>query len=195
MSKRDDKKQEILEKSFYVMYRKGFNGTGVKDLADAAGIPKGSLYNYFASKEEYAQEALYYYFNTMSKPLLALLETHERPPLLRIKDFYTALIKKYDDPEKFSLGCFIGNMTQELGGSHPKIRSITDSFHTALVEKMRLCLMEAQENGELTPQRDIDALSRFIISSWQGSVLTAKPRRDIKILKDFYRILEERLLT
>jgi TetR/AcrR family transcriptional repressor of nem operon len=33
----------------------GFNGCGVQDITAAAEIPKGSFYNYFASKEDFAQ--------------------------------------------------------------------------------------------------------------------------------------------
>ena len=40
------------------MRTQGYHGTGVKDIVDAAGVPKGSFYNYFDSKEAFAIAAL-----------------------------------------------------------------------------------------------------------------------------------------
>ena len=55
---REEKKQDILDKSADIMYLKGYNATGVQEIADAAGIPKGSFYNYFDNKEQFAIELM-----------------------------------------------------------------------------------------------------------------------------------------
>lgn len=44
--------EEILQIAVEVVWRKGFAGTKLSDIAEAAGIVKGSLYHYFDSKEE-----------------------------------------------------------------------------------------------------------------------------------------------
>lgn len=44
--------EEILRIAVGVVWRKGFAGTKLSDIAEAAGIVKGSLYHYFDSKEE-----------------------------------------------------------------------------------------------------------------------------------------------
>jgi TetR/AcrR family transcriptional regulator, cholesterol catabolism regulator len=44
--------EEILKIAVEVVWRKGFAGTKLSDIAEAAGIVKGSLYHYFDSKEE-----------------------------------------------------------------------------------------------------------------------------------------------
>jgi TetR/AcrR family transcriptional regulator, transcriptional repressor for nem operon len=45
------------------MHATGFNGTGVKEITDRAGVPKGSFYAYFPGKEEFAAEALTHYLS------------------------------------------------------------------------------------------------------------------------------------
>ena len=57
MNRRADKHEQILEAGLEVMFLNGYNGTGVKDIVEAAGIPKGSFYNYFESKEDFALQA------------------------------------------------------------------------------------------------------------------------------------------
>jgi TetR/AcrR family transcriptional repressor of nem operon len=67
-TKREIRKREILEQGLDVLYRNGYAATGVQELADASGIPKGSFYNYFESKEHFAVEAVGLY----SRRLLAV---------------------------------------------------------------------------------------------------------------------------
>ena len=55
---RNDKRDLILAKGAQVMTRRGYHGTGVLEIVQAAGIPKGSFYHYFASKEDFALQAL-----------------------------------------------------------------------------------------------------------------------------------------
>ena len=57
-SLRLDKRDLILAQGAHLMTRRGYHGTGVLDIVQAAGIPKGSFYHYFASKEDFAVQAL-----------------------------------------------------------------------------------------------------------------------------------------
>lgn len=49
---RKEKKGQILEAALQVFARKGFNKTTINDIAAAAGIGKGTVYEYFANKDE-----------------------------------------------------------------------------------------------------------------------------------------------
>ena len=77
--KREDKKDRILDAGIKVMYLNGYNGTGVKDIVNAAGIPKGSFYNYFDSKEAFALAALDAMFVDTSSN--NFLQSKDLPPL------------------------------------------------------------------------------------------------------------------
>ena len=54
----EQRRQAILEAARTVFARKGYAGTGVEDIADQAGIGKGTIYLYFASKEQIYLAAL-----------------------------------------------------------------------------------------------------------------------------------------
>ncbi|MEL7434720.1 MAG: TetR/AcrR family transcriptional regulator, partial [Chloroflexota bacterium] len=56
-----DKKQEILQHGFEVMYAKGYHATSIQDIADAAHMPKGSFYHYFKTKELFTVDAISLY--------------------------------------------------------------------------------------------------------------------------------------
>ncbi|MCF7958558.1 MAG: TetR/AcrR family transcriptional regulator [Phycisphaerae bacterium] len=62
-------KDEIINASIRLTHFKGYKDTSVKDITDAAGIPKGPFYGHFEDKEHYALDALndcYYELNKNS---------------------------------------------------------------------------------------------------------------------------------
>jgi TetR/AcrR family transcriptional regulator, transcriptional repressor for nem operon len=48
---RPSAREEIVQAGLKCLVEKGFNAVGVQDITDAAGVPKGSFYNHFESKE------------------------------------------------------------------------------------------------------------------------------------------------
>lgn len=197
MDKKDKKtlkKQEIIKKSIHVMFANGYNGTGVKDLTDAAGIPKGSLYNYFKNKEDYAKEALYFYYHEMSKKQFDILDDMNLKPLDRIKQFYLSMINDFEDENNCKLGCFVGNMTQEMGGVSDLLQETTEEIHSEITQKIKQCLEEAKEQNDLSKDKDVGVLSGFIVSSWQGVLLRIKVNKNKASLDGFYKVLVEVLL-
>ena len=44
-------REEIVQAGLKCLVEKGFNAVGVQEITDAAGVPKGSFYNHFESKE------------------------------------------------------------------------------------------------------------------------------------------------
>lgn len=198
MNKKTDKKtlkkNEIIRKSIHVMFEKGYNGTGVKDLTDAAGIPKGSLYNYFENKEDYLKEALYLYYNEMSRKQFDILVDKNLAPLDRVKTFYSTMMEEFEDEFNCKFGCFVGNITQEMSGVSKVIQKVTNEIHSEIVQKIRGNLVEAVENGDLSKDKDVGVLAEFMVSSWQGALLRIKASNDKKTVDNFYKILVEVLL-
>jgi TetR/AcrR family transcriptional repressor of nem operon len=194
MDNKLNNKQEIIKKSIHVMYLKGYNATSVKELADAAGIPKGSFYYYFKTKEEYAIETLNYYMNDMNFQKISLLEDDVVPPLDRIKNFYLSKIHKNEN-ENYKLGCFLGNLSQELGDVNLEISIITDKLHKEMASRILKCILNAQENYNFKPVIEPIILADAIVNSWQGALVRMKSSRNNEPLDVFYNVLEQVLLT
>ena len=88
MSKHDDKKEQILWAGLELMKIHGYNGTSVKDIVDAAGVPKGSFYNYFVSKESFALEALDAVAEHEMRIATELMDAKGGSPLTRLRYFF-----------------------------------------------------------------------------------------------------------
>jgi len=61
---RTNTREEIIRKGAELIHAQGFNATGLKQILQVAGIPKGSFYFYFKSKEDFGL-AIIDYFNAI----------------------------------------------------------------------------------------------------------------------------------
>jgi len=193
MDKKTARKNKIIDASINLMYLKGYNGTSVKDITDAAGIPKGSFYNYFKDKEHYAVDALNFYYDVLVCDVTAILFDKELEPLDRIKEFFKSKVSLAKQKDS-KMGCFVGNMTQEMGNISELIAGATEQIHSNIEALIHANLVEAYKNNALKKEIHLKTLAGFIVSSWQGSLLRMKVTSDQTILDDFYTVLSEVLL-
>lgn len=193
MDKKNIKRNQIIGTSIELMYLKGYNGTSVKDITDAAGIPKGSFYNYFKDKEDYVLYAMRYFNDEISKDFNLIGEDINIKPLDRIKGIFKKGIESAKT-NGLNYGCFIGNITQEMGNISKSISLEARNIDETRVRLIYKNLIEASESGKLKKEIDLEVLSNAIITFWQGAQLRMKMNKNIEALDDFYEILCKVLL-
>ncbi len=174
---------------------RGYNATGVKDITDAAGIPKGSFYNYFESKEEFAVEALRMYHNEYAAPYSDVLRDQSLDPLERIRRFVTMRIDAVIHQMCYREGCFVNTLCQEMADSSEAIAAaVNESIHD-LNSALADCLKAAQDEKAISQEHNIGELAEFIDNSWRGVITTAKARRTPQPLEGFRKYLFSRILV
>lgn len=79
------------------MEQKGYNATGIQEIITIAGIPKGSFYNYFASKEEFAVEIIRFYSGKNIEQWENLLEAADTGnSYLALSTVFVQLAERYE---------------------------------------------------------------------------------------------------
>ena len=76
-------KETIIETGIDVLLRKGYNEAGLKEILDSAGVPKGSFYHFFPSKEAFGIAVLDAYSHRFEAVLKQHLENFNLTPLQR----------------------------------------------------------------------------------------------------------------
>jgi TetR/AcrR family transcriptional repressor of nem operon len=127
-----DTRSSILEKSAQIIHKKGYNHTGIKEILDAAGVPKGSFYHFFKSKEDFGLNLLDHYAGFIVKKAGDLLKKTDTPPLQRLKSFFDDFRCFFKD-NACELGCPIGNLSQEMGDLYPALRNILEEIFQLIV--------------------------------------------------------------
>ncbi len=80
-------RQHILDVAKALMTQKGYTAVGLAEVVAAAGVPKGSFYYYFKSKEEFGQALLQEYFDEYLAKIDALMETPD-PAISRLMTYF-----------------------------------------------------------------------------------------------------------
>ena len=70
-----EKRYKIIEKGFELMCEKGFYNVSTPDIAEAAGVSTGIIYQYFNDKKDIFIEGVKNYSNTIMFPTLTILKT------------------------------------------------------------------------------------------------------------------------
>ncbi len=159
-----------------ILTEKGFHSTGLDEVLKRVGVPKGSFYHYFASKDEFGHAIIDNYAAYFGRKLDRWLLDESRSPRARIADF-VADAKAGMVRHRFRRGCLVGNMGQELGGLHDGFRERLQSVLEDWRKRTEACLEAARAAGEIAPGADCRRLAAFFWIGWEGAILQAKLAR------------------
>jgi TetR/AcrR family transcriptional regulator, transcriptional repressor for nem operon len=167
-----DTREKLIDSGLRLLHGRGFNGSGVQDITADAGVPKGSFYHYFASKEAFALEVLERYWQGLRIPLKSLRDRAVAPDQ-RLRRYF-ALLAEAIARGKFEKGCMIGNFGAELSDQSPMVRERLAIMMAEWTRAIESCVREAQDAGTLRSGLDPKAVAGFLTNSWEGAILRSK---------------------
>ena len=139
-------RQRLIDAARRVVLRDGHEGATTRAILDEAGLSAGSLYNYFASKDELF-EALAE--QVVSDNLRALTSDDERPG-----DALTRLaLELLTIPDLPALAWFRGRLSAD-----PQVRDALATLNQSIVDSFAPLVKAAQAEGVIDPAIDGDAL-------------------------------------
>lgn len=180
-------KQRLLDLGRDLLLKHGYADLGIQRVLAAAGVPKGSFYHHFESKEDFALQVIDQYMDEVHAGLDECLGDEATPPLDRVRNFFEGTIEKYR--EEGLMGCLLGGLGQELSGVSDTFRVKLEGCFSEIAERIAPCLDEARSRGELPPGTDAAELAHLLVDCWEGAALRSRMRRDHRPLQsmlDFY---------
>ena len=190
---RVDTRKELVWCGTELLTERGFQITGIEEVLKRVGVPKGSFYHYFKSKDEFGHAVIDNYEQYYAKKMDQVFGNIDRSPVQRLRDFVINAkngMVKFD----FKRGCLIGNLGQELAALDTQFRERLESVLLSWEQRVSDCLKEAIEVGELAPGQDPEALSRFFWVGWEGAILRAKLMRSLQPIDQFTIVFFDRVL-
>src|ERR1700755_2807646 len=97
-------RKKLASSAVETLHASGFNGCSVQDITEAAGVPKGSFYNHFESKETLAAAALQQYWTASQHDCLRLLHDTARSPRERLLAYFSQVMSDIA-LQQFRCGC------------------------------------------------------------------------------------------
>jgi TetR/AcrR family transcriptional regulator, transcriptional repressor for nem operon len=183
-------KAQIIDAGLAELHARGYSACAVEDITRAAGVPKGSFYNHFPSKEELAVEAVRRYSGVSGWAV----SPAGGPAVARLRSGFEALHAVLRG-HRFSRGCMWGNMANELADHSDAVRGELAVSMDAWSATVAALVAEAQRNKETAATGDAHLLGRFIVNSWEGAVTRSRVVRNDQPVEDFFVTIFDFLLA
>ncbi len=175
----------IINAGIGIFLEKGYNGAGLKEILDAANVPKGSFYHFFKNKEAFGKEALNYYSEQFTPVLQQFFVESKLSPLARFEAFFAAMTELFNTEKNCKGGCLVGNLAQELADVNDELRQCILQIMQSWSRYFKNNLDAAVKAGELANDTDTQALAEFILNSWEGALLKMKIVESVAPLETF----------
>ena len=175
----------LIRAGVELLTEKGFSATGLDEILKRVGVPKGSFYHYFASKEAFGAALIEAYGASFAARLDRYFLDEAVGPLERLDNFVKAA-RRNMARHKFRRGCLIGNLGQEMSALPEGFRSLLTEVFSDWQQRTATCLKAAQQAGEISPAIDPDEMATFFWIGWEGAVLRAKLERSAAPLTKFH---------
>ena len=180
-------RKRLLEEGVAAFLQQGYHGTGLKEVLDRVKVPKGSFYNYFESKEDFAAAAIRHYADCFADKMQAALDG-AADPMTGLHRFFEALMTDFE-AAGFIGGCLIANLGGELEGSDICRETLANAFR-GWRDSVAETLRQAQQLGQVRTDIEAGDLADLLTEAWEGAVIRMKIERSLEPLR---RVLERLL--
>lgn len=171
--KKEASRESLLNKGIDVLMQQGYHGTGLKEILDAVNIPKGSFYNYFDSKEDFAAKVIQHYVDPFVLRLAAHLQQSETDALAAMQHYFDELIAQVEKND-FKGGCLLGNLMGEVADTSSLCQQSLKVAVNRFRELLQSGLAKAQQQGTVRADKSAADMADLLINTWQGALLRAK---------------------
>lgn len=186
-------REEIICKGADLIHAQGYKATGIQQILDVVGVPKGSFYFYFKSKDDFGCTVIDHFSQVIGERFTGYLRDVRITPLERLNKllgYYESAFKK----SSATLGCPIGNLSLELADANEKLRKRLQVAVEGLIAQIEECLEEAKNIGQLSPGLNTADTARLIFHGLQGAIMHMKVAKSIEPLRVFRRYSSAYLL-
>ena len=159
-----------LEAAMLLFWRKGF-AASMNDLCDAMDVRSPSLYAAFGGKEALYLEAIQHYVRTVGPPVWDRL-AEGATARAGVENLLLAATESLPESATIPAGCMatLAAVSDEWPAG---IADVVRKIRVEMLGRLRSRLQAAVANGELPTTTNIDALSRFHLSVYQGMAVQA----------------------
>lgn len=186
-------KDILISTGLKLMLTKGYGGMGLQEIVKDAGVPKGSFYHFFPSKEAFGLAVLEAHVAEFEAFIKRFLLDTKTSPLERLRNFFHAG-RQQMAAAQCEGGCLVGNLVQELADQDATFRQRLEEIMAGWERHIESCLVQAQQERTLDESVAASELARFILDSWEGAILRMKVTKDIAPVDGFIHILFEKVL-
>jgi len=186
-------RERILEIGAQAIAEKSFNSCGLAEILKRAGVPKGSFYHYFGSKEDFGVALIEKACHDYIEFLRPIVGDRKRSPLARLRTVFE-LSREECLANGAARQCLIPKLALETSQLsepvHAAVKSAYDQWSALIAQVIR----EAQAAGEIGRAQDPDRLANVLVMLWEGATIRMQIDRSLQPVDDFLAFVFDSLL-
>ena len=170
-------KEDILNVGYDIFRRNSYHNVGINQILKESGIPKGSFYNFFESKEDFAIQVMRTYGESNKCWIKEFFDGCELSPIECLKSFYSMMITLNED-DNYSGGCLINNMSVEVGRQNDTIASEANQHFLGCLNILSSIISRGQASNEITKKFSALELAEYLHAGFYGVLARTKVTRN-----------------
>lgn len=170
-------KERMLRQGMKLLYANGFHGMTVDALLAASGVPKGSFYHHFGSKEAFAQAVLARYVQSQSDLLDRWAGKDELSTTGRLIGYFHEMTQAFAGSD-YERACLVGKLSTEVAAASELFRSQLNHDIRQWKHRLVTVLEHGQQHGDVRTDRSPGDLADSLLALIQGAFVIALSTRD-----------------
>jgi TetR/AcrR family transcriptional regulator, transcriptional repressor for nem operon len=181
-------RERLLQTAFQLFHEQGYHATGVATILREAGVNAGSMYHFFASKDDLLLKVLEFALDYLEPMVMGPAEAAAVDPIERV----FVLLNQYRErvgANGCRMGCPIGNLALEVSDGNPQARALIHRNFENWASRVEAWLSKAAD--ELPRGTDLGKLARFVLTVMEGGLMQARAAGQLGPFDDSVSVLRE----
>lgn len=187
-----DTRQHILDTAQTLMARKGYTAVGLNEVLSESGVPKGSFYHYFSSKEAFGEALMRHYFTDYLATMRHIAGNASKTGAEQLEEYW----QRFFDLQSFDHcqgKCLVVKLATEVSDlSEPMRLQLVDGT-TGIIDALEQMITTGTRDGSVTTDEQPRTLAQELYDTWLGASTMAKIQRTPDSLQRALDLTKRRL--
>lgn len=190
-----DTREHLLATGEQLSLQLGFTGMGLSELLRTAGVPKGSFYHYFPSKEAFGVEMLKRYYATSGQRLSEHFARRDASARELLLAWYRIGLNNFCE-SGMMCDCLTVKLSAEVCDLSEEMRTALDLGANNVIALLTSTLIRGRnDERSLTFSGDAQAHAQALYALWLGAHLQAKISRSAVPIQSALAWVENTIIT
>jgi TetR/AcrR family transcriptional repressor of nem operon len=173
-----DTRRSILDAAQRIMAHKGYSAVGLNEVLAEAGVPKGSFYHFFASKDAFGEAMLKSYFADYIADMDRVLTRSNESAAERLMTYWQQW-RQTQSVDECQGKCLAVKLGAEVADLSESMRLALKVGTDAIVDRLERTIAAGLEDGSLSIDGDPRTVAQALYDMWLGASVMAKIHRSL----------------
>jgi len=186
-----NKRADIVTAGQSLIGQKGFSAVGLAEILKTAGVPKGSFYHFFESKDAFGAALLSEYFEAYHQNMDELFARQGLTAAEKLMLYFANWRDSQSGPD-CEARCLAVKLGAEVADMSEPMRLELDEGTAGIIARLGAAIRDGLSDGSLNPTQPADMLAANLYYLWIGASVMVKISRS---QDPFDRVLVQTRLT